>query len=175
MKKLLIFSIILSCLISCNTTPGTGVVESPAALDSAELAKEFTLLQDSIAYLRGTLDSTIQLVETSNNETSSNVANSEYQLHIDWMWGEHSRPAQLRCTYYLIEGTSTPTLRGLASANACVVNSIKAYRKQRTQEALSWLAAGQCHNSHARSTILHAGIQALQYAEQKFGINVPEE
>ena len=98
-----------------------------------------------------------------------------YQSNIDWEWGDLGAPSKARCLAYVINGSSgAKTLRGNASARQCVVNAIKAYRKEKLEEALNWLKAGQCHNDGARATIADAGQNAIQYASETYGIQVPE-
>ena len=92
---------------------------------------------------------------------------------IDWLSQHPEAPAQLRCLYYVVAGGGGPKLRGNASAEECLRNSIQAYRDNNLELALNWLCAGQCHNDDAQQGLRQAGVNACQYAYQQYGSRSP--
>jgi len=91
--------------------------------------------------------------------------------HIDWMWKTFGDPSNVLHLAYVVRPVP-PLLRGTASAHQCVVEAVKAARAGDHDLALSWLKAGQAHNSAAQREIHSSGSDAIRYVVSKYGKSV---
>lgn len=149
------------------------------ALDTNYMSRKEALamlkvIQDSMARIKDENEKLRQKPPKPEPINFPDEPTEPYQHAIRWMWENPNPPSQMRCLGYIVTGGGAPKLRMNATAHACVVNSIKAYRENRLEEAINWLRAGQCHNDLAQQQILEAGQTAAQWALQKYGKDVPE-
>jgi hypothetical protein len=91
---------------------------------------------------------------------------------VNWMWNNFGDPSNLVHLAYVVRAIP-PVLRGTASAHQCVVEAIKAARAGDHDLAVSWLKAGQAHNTDAQNDIQANGAHLIQYILSAFGSSVP--
>ncbi len=182
-----LYALVVLVFFSCNDkkeeekkepaaiSDGSMKVESRADdsnyIKVTEVAAMMKVLEDSLAKLK----IQNQSAKAAPMQTVNFANRTEpYMGHIKWMWENPNPPAQMRCLAYIINGDGPPKLRGNATAHACVVNAIQAYRQDKLELAINWLKAGQCHNDQAQSEIAAGGQMAVQWALQEYGKDVPQ-
>jgi len=154
-------------------------------IPSIDVGKKMAALEDSFkrVYAAAAQAETKRKLDSMNAERDKHpltgrppmqfpATPTQYMVDIDWEWNTPNPPARLECLAYMVNGGGAPKLRGNATATDCVRNSIQAYRDQNHDLAINWLCAGQCHNPQAQESIRQAGIEAAQYAYQKYGASV---
>jgi hypothetical protein len=96
-----------------------------------------------------------------------------YQDDINWLWGNHDAPQQLKCTGFMVDGDTFPKPRGFATGQQCLINCIHAKRDGNDSLALNWLRAGQCHNPAVQNEFSQNAAAAVKYAVDTYGSQVP--